>query len=195
MARDFICFGNADAVIVVTDATCLERNLNLVYQMMELTDKVILCINLIDEAKKKKINIDVTGLKEELGIPIVTCAARSGVGIDYLKSTIYKLVTGKIKANPNLVYYDNELEEIVTSIEPITEKISGTITPRWLALRMIDGDERLIHSLYDFIADEETLQIQSILDNANIENKQDIRDTISTKIYNKAYEITKNHRQ
>jgi ferrous iron transport protein B len=193
VARDFICFGNADAVIVVTDATCLERNLNLVYQIMELTDKVILCINLIDEAKKKKINIDVTGLKEELGIPIVTCAARSGVGIDYLKSTIYQLVTGKIKTNPNLVYYDNELEEIVTSIEPITEKISGTITPRWLALRMIDGDERLIHSLYDFIADEETLQIQSILDNANIENKQDIRDTISTKIYNKAYEITKNH--
>src|SRR5690606_3884507 len=78
VARDFLCFGNPDAVIVVVDATCLERNLNLVYQVMELTNNVILCINLIDEARKKNIIIDSKGISEELGIPVVPCAARKG---------------------------------------------------------------------------------------------------------------------
>ncbi len=85
IARDFICFGNSDAVIVVTDATCLERNLNLVYQVMELTDKVILCVNLIDEANRKKITIYRDKLEKELGIPVVFTAARNGIGIDKLK--------------------------------------------------------------------------------------------------------------
>ena len=84
VARDFICFGNPDAVIVVCDANCLERNLNLAFQVMELTDKVILCINLVDEAKKKGIQIDKTILEKELGIPVVLTAARSGYGMNDL---------------------------------------------------------------------------------------------------------------
>ena len=71
IARDYICFGNPDATVVVVDATCLERNLNLVFQIMEITNNIILCVNLLDEAKKKKIEIDLNKLSKELGIPVV----------------------------------------------------------------------------------------------------------------------------
>jgi len=94
VARDFICFGNADAVIVVTDATCLERSLNLVFQVMELTSKVVLCINLLDEAKKRHIKIDARGIEKDLGVPVVLCAARSGIGVDKLKETAVKVAAG-----------------------------------------------------------------------------------------------------
>ena len=89
VARDFICFGNSDAVIVVADATCLERNLNFVYQVMEFTDNVILCINLIDEAKKKNITIDKVGIEKELGIPVVLTSARNGFGIRGIKGSCF----------------------------------------------------------------------------------------------------------
>ena len=71
IARDFICFGNSDACVVVVDATCLERNLNLVLQILEMTPNVILCVNLLDEAKKKSIKVDLKLLSEILGIPVV----------------------------------------------------------------------------------------------------------------------------
>ena len=143
VARDFICFGNADAVIVVADATCLERNLNLVYQVMELTDNVVLCINLIDEAKKKKIEIDAKGLENELGIPVVLCAARNGFGILDLKQGIYNVAMGKVKPSPNVIQYDVEYEEILSYLSSLIKDYSGNISPRWVALRMIDGDEEL----------------------------------------------------
>ena len=71
IARDYICFGNPDATVIVVDATCLERNLNLVFQAMEITDNIIVCVNLLDEAKKKKIEIDLDKLSDELGVPVV----------------------------------------------------------------------------------------------------------------------------
>ena len=77
VARDFICFGGADAVITVTDALNLERNLNLVLQILEMTDRVILCVNMVDEAKKKGVSIDLEELSNQLGIPVVGASARS----------------------------------------------------------------------------------------------------------------------
>ncbi len=71
IARNYICFGNPDATVVVVDATSLERNLNLVFQIMEITNNIIVCVNLLDEAKKKKINIDLNKLSKKLGIPVV----------------------------------------------------------------------------------------------------------------------------
>lgn len=71
IARDYICFGNPDATVIVVDATCLERNLNLVFQTMEITDNIIVCVNLLDEAKKKKIKVDLEKLSFELGVPVV----------------------------------------------------------------------------------------------------------------------------
>lgn len=94
IARNFICFGGADAVIVVCDATCLERNLNLVLQTLEITDRVILCINLMDEARRKKITIDVPGLQSRLGIPVVAVSAREKGGLDALAGALDGMLTG-----------------------------------------------------------------------------------------------------
>ena len=71
IARNYICFEKPDATVIVLDATCLERNLNLVFQIMEITDNVIVCVNLLDEAKKKKIKIDLEKLSKNLGVPVV----------------------------------------------------------------------------------------------------------------------------
>ena len=71
IARNYICFENPDATVIVLDATCLERNLNLVFQIMEITPNIIVCVNLLDEAKNKKINIDLSKLSKLLGVPVV----------------------------------------------------------------------------------------------------------------------------
>ncbi|UPA31686.1 ferrous iron transport protein B [Terrisporobacter glycolicus] len=150
VARDFICFGNPDAVIVVCDSTCIERNLNLVFQVMELTDNVILCLNLLDEAKKKGIKIDKDKLENKLGIPVVLTAARSGLGMDDLKETLNSVVKGEYKFKNKPVYYDEEIEKIVSSIKEDLYNIIPSINPRWLGLRLIDGDESILTSLNDY---------------------------------------------
>lgn len=112
VTRDFLCYGNYDSVVVVADATCLERNLNLVFQISELTNKLILCINLIDEAKKKNIIIDKQGLEKELNIPIVLTSARNGLGMNKLKETIEKTaqIENNEKENKNLLYFEQDPE-------------------------------------------------------------------------------------
>ena len=84
VARDFICFENPDAVIVVCDATCLERNLNLVLQILEANRRAVVCVNLMDEAKKKSITIRFDILEERLGVPVIGTAARSGKGLEQI---------------------------------------------------------------------------------------------------------------
>ena len=88
IARDYICFGNPDVTVIVVDSTCLERNLNLVYQIMEITDNIIVCVNLLDEAKKKKIKIDLKKLENLLGVPVVGTVARDKQTLENLKNTI-----------------------------------------------------------------------------------------------------------
>ena len=100
VARDFICFGKPHATVVVTDGTSLERNLNLVLQIMEITDKVIVCVNLMDEARRKNIDIDLKYLEKLLGVPVVGSAARNGQGLEELKDVIEKLVSGEIETKP-----------------------------------------------------------------------------------------------
>lgn len=117
VARDYLCFGNPDVTVVVADATCLERNLFLVYQDMELTSRVVLCVNLMDEAHKKHIVIDKDGLENKLGIPVVLCTARSGDGIPALKEAIYQMVFGELLTKPNPVIYHDSLENKVKCIQ------------------------------------------------------------------------------
>ena len=81
IARDFICFENPDAVIIILDATCIERNLNLALQILELTKNAVVCLNLIDEAKRKKIEIDIDELSMQLGVPVVATNARKKKGL------------------------------------------------------------------------------------------------------------------
>ncbi len=116
VTRDFLCYGNYDAVVVVADATCLERNLNLVFQVSELTNKLILCINLIDEAKKKNIKIDKEGLEKELKIPIVLTSARNGQGMKELKDLIERTSQSIEEETEKSLYFNQD--------ENIREKIS-----------------------------------------------------------------------
>ncbi len=116
IARDFICSENLDAVIVVVDATCLERNLNLVLQILKVTQKVVVCANLIDEAKRKKIKIDIDELSLQLGVPVVATNARSKIGLKDLMDAVHGVSSGKIKTfivkNNYEVESENSIEEI-----------------------------------------------------------------------------------
>lgn len=88
-AADYINSGKADIILIIADATCLERNLLLVRDILSITGNVILCINLMDEAEKKGINIDIETLSSSLEIPVATSAARSGKGIATLLQLLY----------------------------------------------------------------------------------------------------------
>ena len=160
VARDFLCFGNIDAAIVVTDATCLERNLSLVFQVMELTPKVILCINLIDEAKKKNIQVDGKGIEDFLGIPVVLTSARNNEGLDKLKEAIEKVSLKTDFSCVNRVLYP-EIEDKIKPLEESIKKIIPSVDSRWLALRLLDSDERLLTSIKDFLGEDAFNEILS----------------------------------
>ena len=147
VARDFICFGGADAVIVVCDATCLERNLNLVLQTIEITDKVIVCVNLMDEAKKKGIKIDLKALSKTLGVPVVGTSARSKKGLDRLMTAAENILNKKPPGTPFKIRYTKPIEEALKKITPaVEEKLSESkINSRWIALRLMENDESLIN--------------------------------------------------
>ncbi|MDU1323420.1 MAG: FeoB small GTPase domain-containing protein [Clostridium botulinum] len=152
VARDFICFGKPDVVVVVVDATSVERNLNLLLQILEITPKVVVSLNLMDEAKKKDIKIDVNNLRSELGVPVVPTIARSNKGIYELKDNIYNLALGKIKTNPVKVEYSNEIECEIKKISYLLEKVfPREISLQWLALRLLDGDESILNSISKYL--------------------------------------------
>lgn len=163
IARDFICFAKPDVTVVVADATNLERNLNLVLQIAELTDRVILCLNLMDEAKRKGIQIDVEGLKKDLKIPVIPTVAREGKGLKKLKETIYKIVRGDIVINPTKIKYTKEITEALKEIElKLEEKysnIKNIVNLNWLALRLLEGDETIIKSLKQYLYPEKSVKI------------------------------------
>ncbi|QTL97110.1 iron transporter FeoB [Iocasia frigidifontis] len=151
IARDFICFAQPNTTIVVTDASNLERNLNLVLQVMELTDKVILCLNLMDEAKRKNININIEKLQKELRIPIIPTIARDNKGLHKLKETTYKICNNLIKVKPTKIEYSEKVESAVAKIVPILKanigQISNKVNLRWLALRLIEGDKTILQAI------------------------------------------------
>ena len=141
VARDFLCFGGADAAVVVCDATCLERNLNLVLQTIEITPHVVVCVNLMDEAKKKHIRIDLKKLEENLGVPVVGASARSGKGLHALMEQVCALTHGTKKTKPRRIRYLAAVEEVLTQLEPLVQvKLTKPLSARWAALRLLDGD-------------------------------------------------------
>ena len=148
IARDYLCFGKPDATVVVVDATCLERNLNLVIQVLEITSKVVVCLNLMDEAKRKNINIDIISLEKELGVPVVPTAARNNIGLDQLVTKISDLVAGRITTKPYIVKHTKEIENAINLIEPkIKQLVGDEINSRWLALRFLENDQTIINAV------------------------------------------------
>ncbi len=142
VARDFICFGDADAVVVVCDATCLERNLNLVLQTIEITPNTIVCVNLMDEAKKKHIKVDTAVLEKMLGVPVVAASARSGIGLDELMKRVEEVCSGQYKGKPMDVKYPQVLESAIAIVAGELQGLIGRrISNRWLALRLLEQDQ------------------------------------------------------
>lgn len=190
VARDFACFGNPDAVIVVADATSLERNLNLAFQIMELTDNVILCINLVDEARKKGIFINKEIIENKLGIPVVLTSARNGEGMDNLLETLNLVVTNSYRYNNKVIKYDENIENLLKIIEDDLSSSIPYINSRWLGLRLIDGDTSIYESMSNYISGDYKTEIDKIKaklpDNIN---KISIRDSMSMNMYEYAKEL------
>ena len=148
IARNYICFGKPDCTIVVVDATCLERNLNLVYQTLEITPNVVVCVNLLDEAKKKKIKINLPLLSEILGVPVVGTTARKTKTLKKLQETVFDICSKKIIPKPKKVKYVPIIEYSILSLLPEIEQIyKEPYLSKWLALKIIDGDEKIISSI------------------------------------------------
>jgi ferrous iron transport protein B len=148
VARDFILFGQPDCTVVVTDATALERNLNLVMQVMEITDRVVVAINLMDEAKRKGLEVDARSLSRDLGVPAVPITARTGEGIHTLLATIADLINGDIVTKPLRVGGTPEFQRAVSELVPMIEAMApGIPNARWLAIRLLDGDSKVQQAL------------------------------------------------
>lgn len=220
IARDYICFGNPDATVIVVDSTCLERNLNLVYQIMEITDNIIVCVNLLDEAKKKKIKIDLKKLENLLGVPVVGTVARDKQTLENLKKTIYKVCEGEIKPYTKTVRYEQEIEEnlekivealdtdslkneysekrkMATDIEVEENKISKKLY-RWIAIKLIDGEEKILKSIQENLElnlGEQEIRQSVIEAKKNLETREitskNFKDKIVTDIMKKAEETSK----
>lgn len=195
IARDYICFGNPDCTIVVVDATCLERNLNLVYQILEITNKVIVCVNLLDEAKKKGIQIDLDKLSNKLGIPVVGTIARKKKTLNNLIESVFcicnkedniyskKDVQKNILFNRNIKYIP-VIEECISLIENEVSKIlltSNFNNYRWISLKLLEKNENIIKSIEEYfhinLLNNSNIQ-KAILDSQKILNENSINDSI-----------------
>lgn len=203
-AREFICFGQPDCIIVVLDATCLERNLNLAIQILEVNKKAVICVNLLDEATKKGIQIDLDELSLYLGVPVVGTAARSGEGLDELKDAVFDVAAGERKVFGTKIKYNSNLEKAITKLENIIEdsklfddKTFSYLSKRFLALRLIDCDKKLDNSIKEYfnfsLIEHKTInkaftEIHNKLENIGMK-QDDIRDIIVEGIVAKAREI------
>jgi ferrous iron transport protein B len=145
IARDFILFGQPDVTIVVVDATRLERNLNLALQVLETTERVVICLNLMDEARRHGIEVDERRLSRDLGVPVVPTSARYGEGLEELLETIHGVASGKIRCKPHRIeHLSPTLEKAVSELASQVESaFPGLPNARWVALRLLDGDSRI----------------------------------------------------
>ena len=196
IARNFLCFGKNDAIIVVCDATCLARNMNLVLQTMEISKNVIVCVNLLDEAKRKNIRIDLKELEKSLGVPVVGVVAQKKKTLKALTDTLDRLAEGEIEPEPCIVSYPEEIERAIENLAPVLErKTGGALDSRWLALRLLEHDESLSQELkyqlgFDIFKDGEVLAaLGKELQKLGISKKEEIKDEIVSSLIKKGEEI------
>ena len=143
VARDFVLFGRPDVTVVVVDATRLERNLNLVLQILEITDRVVVFLNLMDEARRHGIAVDATRLENELGVPVVPGTAREGIGIPELLTAAHAVANGERRTTPyRLQRHAPQIDRAISKLEPIiADAFPGVPNTRWVALRLLNADE------------------------------------------------------
>ena len=148
VARDFLLFGRPDVTIVVVDATSIERNLNLVLQVLEITNRVVVAVNLMDEAARKGLTIDLRSLSKDLGVPAVGIVARTGEGVQTLLTTVDGVASGEIATDPLRIEGTSEFQRAVAELVPLIEEAApGVPNARWIAIRLLDGDAEVEEAL------------------------------------------------
>lgn len=148
IARDFLLFGRPDVTVVVVDATAIERNLNLVLQVLEITGRVVVAVNLMDEAARKGIEIDLRSLSRDLGVPAVGIVARTGEGLHALLSAVDGVASGTVATKPLVVSGTSEFQRAVAELVPLIERAApGVPNARWIAIRLLDGDAQVEEAL------------------------------------------------
>ena len=208
VARDFLLFGRPDVTVVVVDATRLERNLNLVLQILDITDRVVVYLNLVDEARRHGIAVDAARLETELGVPVVTGVARERVGIEDLLAATHRVASGESRSRPYRVQeLASEAEHTITALSRAVEHAFPSLpNARWVALRLLNADEAVVEAVRtgelgqlgdpgendpDILIPDERLR-QHLLDTARQlrwDLPTDFQDTIAQRIYTAAQEI------
>lgn len=195
IARDFICFEKPDAIIIILDSTCIERNLNLVLQILELTQNVVICLNLIDEAQKKNIFIDTDELSLQLGgVPVITTNARKKNGLENLLVQTQKICEKKTKTFniQNNIKYNNYIENSVKIIrENININNNLNINPRWLSLKLLENNPNFNNKIKKYINYDNIQDIISSQINILSEKITDFKDEIIKNIINHSERIFK----
>lgn len=149
VARDFILFGRPDVTVIVADATRLERNLNLALQVLEITDRAVLCLNLMDEARRHGIEVDARTLSRELGIPVIPAAARQKEGMDELIMAIEEVASGRYVCQPHRIKPKSaKLNHAVETLAAkLREQFPGLPNLNWVALRLLEGDQSIMDAV------------------------------------------------
>ncbi len=179
IARDFLCFENPDMVVVVCDATCLERNLNLVLQTLEVCENAVVCVNLMDEARRRNIYVDIKKLEKILGVPVVSTVAKNKKSIKKFLNTLDSVCDGKRKDEKYRVTYSEETEKKIEEIVCTLDDTKG-VNKRWIALKILEGDEVLLEEIESF------LEIK-----ISISPNEALKDEIATKTVKEAERIAK----
>jgi ferrous iron transport protein B len=161
VARDFILFGQPDVTVVVVDATRLERNLNLALQILEISDRVVICLNLVDEARRHGLQVDERQLARDLGVPVVPTSARFGRGLPELLQAISDVASGKLVCRPHRIAEEPPalkaaLRELLPQLKALHPSLPNA---RWVALRLLAGDDRIMEALRN--GELETLRARS----------------------------------
>ena len=205
VARNFICFGGADEVVVVCDATCLERNLNLVLQTIEICDSVIVCVNLLDEAERKQIRVNLDVLEKRLGVPVVGAVAREKKSLDSLLARMDDVADRNERTRtPVEISYPDEIEQAAAIVMPAAADVikrSGRKSPssKWLALKLLEGDDSLLKELEtafgtDITKERETAEAldkaYALLEEKGID-RNGLKDMIVSAIVKQAEDISR----
>jgi ferrous iron transport protein B len=149
IARDFILFGRPDVTVVIVDATRLERNLNLVLQVLAITERAVVCLNLMDEARRHQLQVDDRRLARDLGVPVVPAAMRQGQGLAELLAAISDVATGRTLCRP--YRHQSQSPAIKQAVAQLVDKIAARFpslpNAHWVALRLLDGDQRIAEAI------------------------------------------------
>ncbi|MDD6308354.1 MAG: ferrous iron transport protein B [Clostridia bacterium] len=184
VARDLLCSGEPDAVVVVCDATCLERNLNLVLQTIELCPQTVVCVNLMDEAARKHIRLDLGKIEKRLGVPVVSTIARKKRSLQALLKAVTAVVEKKRVTTPYAVSYPAEIEDAIARLSPFLPS-SLVLNPRWVCLQILQGNPSFSN---DEVLTRETQAILSDLAEKGMDSDK-IKDAIVSALVQAAEKI------